>query len=64
MEDLHLKAGLVKSGKNDEGEPEYIGTQEQWDKYEELEKTVEECLECGYPIKEGMGHGNSCVKGE
>ena len=34
--DLHIEAGLVYVGTNFEGEPEYIGTDKQWMKYEEL----------------------------
>ena len=47
MEDLHLKAGLTFSGKNAEGENEYIGTSQQWDKYEELDKNeAMKVMEC------------------
>lgn len=38
---LHQEAGLVYSGKNFEGEDEWIGTREQWEKYEQLEKQYE-----------------------
>jgi hypothetical protein len=37
--EIAIKAGLVYSGKNFEGEDEYIGTKEQWEKADKLEKT-------------------------
>ena len=37
MEDLHEKAGLVPAGKDEDGEQEWLGTQEAWDRYDELE---------------------------
>lgn len=33
---LHLKAGLAYSGKNEEGEDEWIGTVQHWQTYERL----------------------------
>lgn len=38
MGDLHLEAGLTWCGENAEGEKEYVGTNKQWAKYEELKK--------------------------
>ena len=40
--DLHKIAGLVYTGKNEEGEKEYLGTEAEWERYEELEKEAEE----------------------
>lgn len=34
--DLHIKAGLVYSGMNIDGESEWIGTDKEWQEYEEL----------------------------
>jgi hypothetical protein len=34
--DLHEQAGLVKAGINDYGEQEYMGTDKQWDLYEQM----------------------------
>lgn len=34
---LALEAGLYPAGYNEEGEQEYIGTRQQWEKYQELE---------------------------
>ena len=33
-------AGLVLAGYNEDGEPEWIGTQEQWERAEELENQL------------------------
>ena len=33
---IYEKAGLVPAGKNEDGEQDYIGTKEQWDKYDEM----------------------------
>ncbi len=33
---LHLDAGLVYVGTNADGEKEYVGTDRQWEKYENL----------------------------
>jgi len=35
-EKLREQAGLVRQGEDDEGNPLYIGTTKQWEKYEEL----------------------------
>lgn len=40
-EDNHIKAGLVYSGVNAEGEKEWIGTTAEWREYEKLEKEEE-----------------------
>lgn len=43
---LALQAGLYQAGYNEEGEQEYIGTRQQWEKYQELEdKSLENNLE-------------------
>lgn len=34
--DLHEQAGLVRAGVNDEGEQEWMGTDERWKEYERL----------------------------
>lgn len=34
--DTFIEAGLVYSGKNEEGEDEFIGTEAQWHEYETL----------------------------
>lgn len=34
--ELHEEAGLVYSGLNADGEPEYIGTDAQWKKYNKI----------------------------
>ena len=34
--DLHLLAGLMDGGLNGDGDIDWIGTDEQWDRYEEL----------------------------
>ena len=36
---LHERAGLIYNGRNEDGEDEWIGTDNQWD---ELEKLLEE----------------------
>ena len=40
-EDLHETAGLTYSGKNFEGDSEWIGTQQAWERYDQLSKTQE-----------------------
>lgn len=43
---LALEAGLYPAGYNEEGEQEYIGTRQQWERYQELEdKSLENNLE-------------------
>lgn len=37
---LHLDAGLIFSGKNEDGENEWIGTDEKWSLYEEMTNTI------------------------
>jgi hypothetical protein len=36
--DLHLEAGLVRTDDDFEGNSQYIGTDKQWDKFNELEQ--------------------------
>lgn len=38
MKNLYEIAGLVPAGKDEEGEMEYIGTDKQWKRYQELEE--------------------------
>ena len=38
---LHIDAGLVPSGKNEDGEQEWIGTDEKWNLYEEMANAQE-----------------------
>jgi len=40
-EDLHELAGLTCTGKDEDGDLEWVGTQKQWDRYEDLCKTQE-----------------------
>ena len=35
---LHQEAGLVYSGKNYDGETEWIGTKKQWELYEQMKE--------------------------
>lgn len=42
--DLHLKAGMTFGGLNDDGVMEWIGTDEQWDKFEELNSLPNEVI--------------------
>ena len=41
-EDLHSLAGLLDGGVDEDGNIEWIGSKEAWNKYEELLKTQEE----------------------
>lgn len=38
------KAGLVSAGVDEEGQPEYVGTTEQWDRYEMIKNEVNDML--------------------
>ena len=38
--DLATEAGLIFTGMNDEGEPEFVGTDEQFDAFEKLKEEV------------------------
>lgn len=38
---LHIDAGLVPSGKNEDGEQEWIGTDEKWNLYGEMANAQE-----------------------
>jgi hypothetical protein len=40
--DLHEQAGLIKAGLNEDGEQEWIGTDEKWRFYEQLEAHANE----------------------
>lgn len=40
--DLHEEAGLVRAGLNEDGEQEWIGTDEQWHFFEQLEAQKDE----------------------
>ena len=44
--DLHLEAGLLRAGKDEEGRETYLGNDEQWKKFEELEA---ESIMSNYP---------------
>ena len=33
----HLKAGLIPAGKNEDGEQEWIGTNQEWNKFDKSE---------------------------
>lgn len=39
--DPHEQAGLINTGVDEEGEIQWLGTSQQWDKYEELTKEYE-----------------------
>ena len=45
MEDFEIKlaeeAGLIYTGRDDEGEPMFLGTKQQWEKFEQLSETHE-----------------------
>lgn len=42
--DLRLMAGLVPAGRNEDGEIEYMGSDENWNKYEELRSEADEVV--------------------
>lgn len=39
-EDLHEEAGLTFWGLDEEGQPEWVGTNEQWNNYELLTQSI------------------------